>query len=219
MSLMDQARATITIALRKIAAVYALAIWLIAASAMRCDISHAQSSSVREPRGDWQVRLETKDIKHFLDYKGCELNPVTSVKVFFSKRGTDSKWTGEQLYEDLWFHDGAAIGCRRYIDLPDIGGQTGELLIADTEDVEVQLRSVVNAVVRLMLDLGLRDSVVLDAVAPDNLYDECSEELSHMSFYETKSASAYDSMVMLKLVAVSRPTQKYFVFKAQDGGR
>ncbi len=168
--------------------------------------------------GDWVMTLSATEVPRFLQYKGSTLHPIISVKIAFKTRDPKTRlWSASSLYEDLWYHDGQPIGCRRDRDLSNIDGLYGDVFVLESDVAEYETRALMNAVVRIMLDLSLRNAMITNLVIPADLYNQCTSDLGHFGFYESQTGSARDTMVLLHVVATPPAhIRKYFRFRSKQ---
>src|SRR5271163_2582384 len=67
-------------------------------------------------RFDFVINVQTQVLQGYMGYAGSQLNPITQLSVSYQETGRwDPSRRGQVIkYEDLWYHNCDAIGCRRY---------------------------------------------------------------------------------------------------------
>lgn len=74
-----------------------------------------------------------------------------------------------RTYEDLWYHQGRAQGSRRYCTLDIDKTKSGIVIVRNSEDVTKEPRAVANAIVKLTVELALKNIVCLAFVVPKDI--------------------------------------------------
>ena len=173
------------------------------------------SEQTHERNSDFVLRVKVHVLDHFLVYKGSKLYPVASADVTYKVKDLKSQQFLEtKPYEELWFHNNHAIGCLRHEELPLRAGTHGAMIIENTNDLRMQLPSVSNAIVRLLLDTHLKDANVT-VFAPIDGYAQLSSEMASLHFHETKTLSSNQRGILLHIESVPRKYDDYFCFDVQ----
>jgi hypothetical protein len=119
----------------------------------------------------WVVRVTAKELDNYLNFKGSRLLPVAKASVDYSETcGEDTK---SGTYEDLYYGNKHAIGCRRYspLDLTEL--TRGEIHVVSTSPSglrESEAYAAANAVERVFLDLYARNCLTLHIIVPHNSF-------------------------------------------------
>ncbi|MDZ4836605.1 MAG: hypothetical protein SGJ27_22740 [Candidatus Melainabacteria bacterium] len=133
---------------------------------------------------DWVIYVEAKNKKEFLNYKGSHLNPITNLRVIYRKtprHSSDADIT-PRTYEDLWYHQGRALGSRRYCKLEIDETKRGIVIFRNSEDAVREPRAVANSIVKLTVELALKNVVCLGFVVPKEMYNDVILDLAHFGF-------------------------------------
>ncbi len=133
---------------------------------------------------DWVIYIEAKSKKEFLNYKGSNLNPITNLRVIYRRtpRHSEGSDCTPQPYEDLWYHQGRALGNRRYCALKIEKMKRGIVIIRPSEDAAREPRAVANVIVKLTVELALKNIVCLGFIVPKDMYKDVVADLSHFGF-------------------------------------
>jgi hypothetical protein len=162
---------------------------------------------------DWVLMMDVRVLDRFLNYNGSTVHPITQVHVScFVRDFKTGKWGGKQSYEDLWFHDGIAIGCHRYQELPVRSGSTGIIAIRPTKDGATQTKALDDAMLHLLLDVELINSVVSRVLLPLDICDNASSDLGAFNFYQAKMLTG-GAVILLHLQSLPQGFDKYFTLK------
>ncbi len=142
------------------------------------------SQSVVDYNNDWVLYIDVQKRKELFNYRGSNLNPVTSLKVTSRKtpRHTPGVEAVQRTYEELWYHQGRALGSRRY-NKHEIGKQKqGIIFVRPSEDALSEPRAVAHAAIKLSIELILKDIVVLGVVIPRDMYKDVVADMAHFGF-------------------------------------
>jgi hypothetical protein len=115
----------------------------------------------------WIVRITAKELNNYLNFKGCRLPPVAKASVDYSE--TCDEVTKSESYEDLYYSNKHAIGCRRYRPLGLTEETRGEIRVVNTSTSglkESEAYAAANAVERVFLDLYARNCMAVDITVP-----------------------------------------------------
>jgi hypothetical protein len=133
---------------------------------------------------DWVIYIDAKKKKEYFNYKGSHLNPITSVKITYRKtpRHSEDADVTTRKYEELWYHQGRALGSRRYCSLNIEQYKKGIVLVRDSEDVLQEPRAVANAIVKLTVELSIKQINCLGITVPKDMYRDVVADLAHFGF-------------------------------------
>lgn len=128
----------------------------------------------------WSAFIHVARAKNYLNYNGSTLKPVTKVSITL-RQGKGPT----ELYEELFYHDGKALGMHRknvgFVrpDQAEVGTIIlgGELTSAADFPV-----AAVNALARLLIDFQLRRLVPAAVVVPRSAYESVFAEMQHYGF-------------------------------------
>lgn len=150
---------------------------------------------------DLVVELRLEPLKDYLDYDGSRLSPAEVVKVMCKRARAGSRFR----YEDLWYHDGRAIGCKRYRQIGTTGGET--IMVSVTRDSALSgsrpAEDIANAIVRIMVDLTVNSAGVSAIVLPQSMFNQVVDSLGSFGFYrkEARPETAIPSQISLHCIS------------------
>jgi len=134
---------------------------------------------------DWVVYIDVERKKQLFNNPGSKLKPMTNIRVSYRKT-TRSAQEGEEttpkIYEDLWYHNGRAMGSHRFRKLGIDRSKRGAIYVRTTDDATLEPRAVANAIVRLTIELMVKDSILTAVVVPRDMFREVMTELAHFGF-------------------------------------
>lgn len=133
---------------------------------------------------DWVIYIDTTTKKEFLNYKGSQLNPISNLRVSYRRtpRHSEGFDPSPRKYEDLWYHQGRALGSRRYCSLNIDQNKRGIVIVRNSEDAAREPRAVANAIVKLTVELALKNIVCLGFMVPKDMYKDVVADLAHFGF-------------------------------------
>ncbi|MBS1955385.1 MAG: hypothetical protein JST89_14465 [Cyanobacteria bacterium SZAS-4] len=143
------------------------------------------SDEVMNQRYDWVITADTSGMKNFLNYPGSGLHPVSKVKVSYrlTPRFGRERSSETVTYEELWYHECRPIGCRKMHQLGLEAGEQGVIYFRPARDVGDSHCAVANAMVRLILDAGLRRAMVGGVYIPAEIFDQVKSDLGQFNFF------------------------------------
>ncbi len=167
------------------------------------------SDDTMNKRYDWVIMADTTELKDFLKYPGSGLHPVSKVKVYYRltpRFGRERGSYAPVAYEELWYHECRPIGCRKTHSLDIDSGQQGVLHFRPNKNFGNSHCAVANAIVRLMLDAGLKQAMVSCVYVPADIFDQVQSDLGQFNFfpYELKPETGIRST--MHIVLLSQPT-------------
>jgi hypothetical protein len=116
---------------------------------------------------DWTVTISTQRLDTYLGYVGSPLAPIIRTTIYCNQADQSIH------YEDLYYSNGQAIGCRRFHSLGPTPGTAGVIAINLSSNDQPQSCAAANAAIRAYLDLYLQKSAVkkitISAASVDNL--------------------------------------------------
>lgn len=129
---------------------------------------------------DWVVEISTQELHHYLQYAGSIFKPLIIARVvYFNPQSLSSKYR----YEDIFYHNGEAIGCRRKGRLAFGNNFDVSIFVAEKSSFSASEKAAAaNAIVRLLLDLLLKGNMVTAVVVPDSAFTEIVEGLKRQNF-------------------------------------
>lgn len=150
----------------------------------RAGIDLEYTNAYLDRANDWVLFLDVFRLSRYLKYQESRLYPITNLRIAYrvipGPSSSDQPSTG--LYEDLWYHDGVPVGCRRYCQLPVQANRIGSVVLRHLDGEADESRVVANAIVRLTLDLSLQESSATGFVVPLQLFDQIAQDLGSYGF-------------------------------------
>jgi len=131
----------------------------------------------------WAMVLDLPDVKHVLNYEKSKLWPLTQVRANLRSYDRDDVDVVKTYYEEFWYHDEIPIGLRRHNQI-NLGTNSGGAMIVCPADANAdyprRALAIANAIVRLNLDVQLRNASLAMVLVPDNEYENISNALSRL---------------------------------------
>lgn len=177
----------------------------------------AIDDSTLNERFDWVIFVNVKELKSYLNYKGSTLNPVAKLSITYRQTPRFNKERELKMftYEDLWYHEGSAVGCRRYHELKLNRGEQGAIRIMPSQDADNEPAAIANAITRILLDVGLNRSSVASVFTPKNALKDITYELEKFNFvpYVPRPDSGVRGQLSLFLSSDPPGQNQYLFFK------
>jgi len=166
-----------------------------------------------DQRYDWAIFLEPRLLKDYLKYDGSRLTPVTSVKISYrvNPRLAVGKVDSVIAYEDLWYHEHIPIGCHRYGKLGLKQSWQGSICVLTDSDGRWSSPALANAIVRLMLDVGLTDCITVFVFVPPSMITSICSDLGRFGFLPTTDTSLSTESVVHLVVSSGDPNDRVFL--------
>ena len=163
---------------------------------------------------DWAMYLDTHDLKQYLTYPGSQLHPITVVRINFRalNRGARTRPKSAAIFEDFWYHNGTPVGLRRYNQLNIAPDLFGVIVIGADDDQPEHGTAVANALVRLLLDLQLKQIITSVVMVPSRKYDQLAGELGRYGFFPYMRVMAGQQM-SIHLRTYPRGKDQYYFFQ------
>lgn len=162
---------------------------------------------------DVAVELNIEPLKDFLAYSGCRLNPLERVKIGLRRR--KSSGAAYQPYEELWYHKGQPVGCRRFSALAVDSGERVLLKVrADLSTPPLERAgAAANAVVRILTDLAVKSSGATGVIIPLDIFDLVVRELERFGFFKLDARPDMGIRSTVNIYLLSEPQgQKAHVY-------
>jgi len=158
-------------------------------------------------RYDWTITIKVSIRDNFLNYQTSKLRPLNKLSIEYRLAPRLNNGIQKALaYEDLWYHENRAIGCRRYhsINLPR--SYQGAIRIRPSEDASKSDGAIANAIARLLLDVGLQEGVVSIVFVPKDIFAGVQIQLCKLGFTHSPSSSSAISLFLFSDPASARKT-------------
>ncbi len=116
-------------------------------------------------------------------------------------------------FEELWYHECQAIGCRRYAELGLTPGEQGAIRVIPSSDAINSTCAIANAITRLMLDVGLMRCSLAAVYVPADAIDGVTNDLGKFNFlpYTPAPDQAVRSSMAL-FIASDPPGIKHYLY-------
>lgn len=171
-----------------------------------------------EENADWIITLSTQDMKDYLKFDRSPFHPMVCVTVTSRLRqGSAGVWKQKRAYQTMWFHNGSPLGCRRFESLKLPKGSQGIIKIERSLESSQNTKALINAVLRLLPDIYLLQSVPLVVVVPHELCQAAEADLSSFRFYRVKATTGDASALILHMVSEPAGYDRYFYYTTKSG--
>jgi len=170
---------------------------LIFAAAFGCGDNAAcgQTMADEDEWQEWQMTITPQKFQRYLDYPGSKLHPLTKVTVTYMQPPN----TPLTVYEDLYYTNSQAVGCKRQKDPITIKpGTAGIIKISGIE--QNQSYAAANAVLRVFLDVSLRQCMTKYIQVPYDSFDNVVMSLCNLGMHRHRTTGP-ESGVTLQIVA------------------
>ncbi len=174
--------------------------------------------STLNERYDWVITINVKIQKDYLNYKTSSLTPMTKLSVAYREtprlKQNANRNTDVVQFEELWYHDCSAIGCRRYCPLGLTPGEQGIIRVIPSDDASRSSCAIANAITRLLLDVGLLRCSLTAVFVPLDAVDAVISDFAKFNFqYLTPSPEkAVQSSMMLFLSSDPPKVKRYLYY-------
>jgi hypothetical protein len=174
---------------------------------------------------EWIFYCDMELIPKYMVYKGSPMDPIIRFAVTyqptraFSRHSSDPPPPGIK-YEEIWYHDGKAIGMKRYNDIFPGPMQQGAIYFRSPDEISLcdYPREMANCCVRLMLDTYAKRSIMAGAIIPLNAFDVFASYLQYYNFYPLDEATnGKGENMSLHMNTYPRGREKYYYY--DDTGR
>jgi len=167
------------------------------------------SDSYMALRYDYFFSVKANELKQFMNYPRSTLYPITRLAVTctYMPRNQPEMATKNQPYEDLWYLEGAPVGCRRIAPLKIAPGSKGAIMLLPGNNLAAHAEA--DAIIRLMLDSALLRSLCDVVVVPREAFEAIFSAFSSFGFYEVNVPleSPYPGFISVTLL--SNPPGRY----------
>ncbi len=155
--------------------------------AAQSDVNPNLVDNYLERQFDWAMYVDVRNLDHYLNYKGSRLRPLTRARVYYNKYtrphviGTT---VGQSLvYQDLWYYQGKPVGLRRRAKLAIEPETVGTIVAGNFSGVPGQAEAATNAMVRLLVEMQLRNIVITNMVVPGDQFQNILDCLRYYRFH------------------------------------
>lgn len=171
---------------------------------------------------DWVIYVGLSPMDKFLKYPNSTMTPIMRVPVQyrFTPRMQRKNYTSERRnYEELWYHDGKAVGLRRYENLNLGMDEQGALYFQPDTKLGESIRETTNTMVRLVMDIYARRSILATIIVPKEYFESYASALSQFNFFKLTMVYPGGPGNNMSLHLQSQPfgLERYFYY--DDAGR
>ncbi|HEY9713426.1 MAG TPA: hypothetical protein V6C72_08140 [Chroococcales cyanobacterium] len=183
---------------------------LTVSSSARANMSLQFDEADVMERNEWVMFVRARKLSGYLSYPGSQLSPLTEVKVSFWNSQSRSP---ANTYEEFWYHSGAPVGMRRYNQLKLRPHAIGTIFVQSSPDAAIESRALVNAVLRLTVDLSAVDVAPGAVIVPQEIYPQAVSDLTFFGFSQ-RTIGQFDGTPRACVHLVSNPTtnDSFFYF-------
>jgi hypothetical protein len=173
--------------------------------------------SYLEREFDWGMFVDVRELRHYLNYPESQLSPLTNVQVHFRWFPRDDNFAKRKsrVYEEFWYHHGSVIGSRRYNQLHIPAEKIGVVIVGRTKDSandRDEITALANALLRVMIDLQLKQIVTSAVMVPMDNYDDVAGCLERYHF--TRDPQLMQGRQMsIHLRSYPQGRDEYYFFK------
>jgi hypothetical protein len=169
-----------------------------------------------EQRFDFIITVQTQVLKGYMTYQGSTLNPITQLTVTYQEtpRLNQNRVSKTVQYEDLWYHDCKAIGCRRYNVFQIEPGEQGAIRFVPSADASNSGCAIANATTRLLLDIGLNKSSLAAVFVPADAVGSVTTQFEQFNFHPYTPQPDHGIKAAMALFICSEPegTKQYLYY-------
>jgi hypothetical protein len=201
--------------------------WFAIATALTFVCALPRSSSARssddqitddylDRLNEWVLYVDASSLKDCVDYRGSTLNPMTNVHVVFrliQKPYRPKIDPSPQPYEDLWYHNGTPVGCRRHRQLAAGNNALGVIVVRDSAEVAQHTEAIANAIARLMVELYENERPCTAVIVPLSIYNRLGDDLSQCRFYKKAQPKDLYRQVHIHMLSNPRKLDNWFFFE------
>lgn len=171
-------------------------------SAVSADAPVQFSDAWMDQSFDWVLRIDPALLPNYALYDGSSLKPVVDLKTSIRLNPGLMKGQTQQFapYEDLWYGNGTAIGCRQSMPLPLQSGLRGTIYIPLSDLAAMYPDAFAHAITRLTVDVSLRNCSVISVVLPESAINPIADSMRKYGFARTRiipEESNQDSLMLL----------------------
>jgi hypothetical protein len=170
-------------------------------------------------RFDFVIEVQTQVLQNYMNYSGSTLYPITQLRVTYREtpRSTSSQAGTTVQYEDLWYHNCQAIGCRRYNVFQIKPGEQGCIHFLTSSDTSGAGCAIANASTRLLLDIGLNSSALAAVIVPADAVNSVITQLEQFNFQPFVPKPDVGVKSTMSLFVCSEPVgvKKYLYYSGQ----
>ncbi|MBX9668088.1 MAG: hypothetical protein K2X93_10740 [Candidatus Obscuribacterales bacterium] len=164
---------------------------------------------------DWTIEINTAKLDRHFEYEGSTLRPVSKADVTYYRVNHEDEKTN---YEELWFHNGKALGLERKNKLEMEEGDGVAIKVVhktSTPDAE-ELKAAADAISLLYLDAYLNRNLVVSVIVKDSTFNDilgCMQD-QQWQVLPDQTDVAIDAQVILYLQSESAEQKKTLKYQS-----
>ncbi len=172
---------------------------------------------------DWVIYLGLSPMDKYLQYPGSTMTPIMRIPIEYryapNRPNRKNYPLDKQKYEELWYHDGKAVGCKRYSFLNLSSQEQGAVYIVPNPKNGDSIRELTNALVRLVLDVYSQKTILASIIVPKEYFESFASTLAQYNFFKLTVVYPGGPGNNMSIHLTSEPfgTERYFYY--DDTGR
>lgn len=171
---------------------------------------------------DWIIYVDLDKVDRYLKYPGSTMPGITRVLMDYRlcPRPRNKELNMDRVkYEDIWYQNGTAVGCRRYQDLVIPFQEQGCLYVKPDPLVQPSIKAITNAIIRTILELYAKKLIVTSICVPKDSFNDFASALGQMNFFRLDVAVPGGPGENMSIHVITNPMgfERYFYY--DDTGR
>lgn len=164
---------------------------------------------------DWTVEIKTEKLERQFEYQGSTLKPVSRANIrYYPMSDEDNKID----YEDVWFHNGKALGLERKhkFELEEGEGVAIKVLHKTESPDQEELKAAADAISLIYLDSYLHRNPVVTVIVKNPVFHDISYALQDKQWQPLPDVSdtALDAQVILYLQSEDGSSKQTFKYQS-----
>ncbi len=164
---------------------------------------------------DWTVEIKTEKLERQFEYQGSTLKPVSRANIrYYPMSDEDNKVD----YEDVWFHNGKALGLERKhkFELEEGEGVAIKVLHKTESPEQEEIKAAADAISLIYLDSYLHKNPVVTVIVKNPVFHDISNALQDQQWQPLPDVSdqALDAQVILYLQSEDGSSKQTFKYQS-----
>ncbi len=166
---------------------------------------------------DWTVEVKTEKMERHFEYEGSTLKPVSRANIrYYPMADEDNKID----YEDIWFHNGKALGLERKHKFELNEGDGIAIKVShktDSPDAE-EIKAAADAISLVYLDSYLHRNPIVTVIVKNPVFHDISNALQeqHWEILPEVTDTALDAQVIMHLQSEDGETKQTFKYQSPE---
>lgn len=136
------------------------------------------------------IELECKQQPSFANFAGAQLKPVVRVRAFCKCDTRHNQFAPATKYQDLWFKNGAPLGCKHFTTLPIKQRARIGIFLKDPDTLnDAEIAAFASTLVKLRLEATLNKNIISTIRIPSYMYERIKLELHKQNFFSYRENS------------------------------